>query len=109
MNLWPENKVLALMELAFYYGNFSAGMKNKEGNKIECSKLWKMFKNNRVDLRLKYINPDKRCGYPVDIDQINYCWGYATKVDEGKINEMEEYCRGCELFNKEAKDENPTQ
>jgi len=97
------------MGVAFYYGNFSAGMKDKEGKAMEWEELWKMFKKNRIDPRLKYINPDRRCHHPVDLDQIDYCWGYAVKVDEGKLDEMEEYCKGCELFREEAKNENSTQ
>jgi len=43
----------------------------------------------------KYKKPEN-CDYPFHIDGISYCWGYATKVDEGKEKEMD--CEGCEFF-----------
>jgi len=98
--LWPESKVLDLMGVAFYYG---ALMMDKYGKTKEWPELWEMFKKSRVEPRLKYVNPDKRCNHPVDLDEVNYCWGYAVEVDKGGEISMEELCKDCEFFREEVK------
>ena len=35
------------------------------------------------------------CSYPFQMDGLDYCWGYAIKVDEGKESEMN--CSDCEF------------
>ncbi len=98
--MWPESKVLALMELSFHWGYLNSALKDRSGRRIGCKRLWKMYKSNRIDPRLKYINPDKRCFFPVDLDEFQYCWEYGMKADKGEENMMN--CKGCELFREEV-------
>jgi len=54
---------------------------------------------NKDNPYLKYRNPDPRCKYPFTPDPLNYCWGYAEKVDEGASKkEIEQFCEGCEYW-----------
>ena len=105
MNLWPESKVLALMEIAFHFG----AINYKPNNGKKRREQWKNFKENAIDKGLKHINPDSRCTHPVNLDVLDHCWGYAEKIDKGEEIDMNELCEGCEFFNKEVKNENPTQ
>jgi hypothetical protein len=102
---WPENKVISLMEIVFHFGAINYELNN--GKKIR--EMWKEFKANAIDKKLKYINPDPRCTHPVNLDVIDYCWGYAEKIDKGEEIDMNELCEGCEFFREEVKNENPTQ
>ena len=102
---WPERKVIALMEIAFYFG----AINYKPNNGKKRREAWEKFKSNCIDKRLKHINPDPRCTHPVNFDAIDYCWGYAEKIDKGEEINMNELCEGCEFFKKEANNENPTQ
>ena len=104
MNLWPENKVLALMEIAFHFG--AMGYESNNGKKRR--EMWKKFKANAIDKRLKYINPDPRCTHPVNLDVLDHCWGYAHKIDKGEEIDMNELCNGCEFLSVEAKNEQVT-
>ena len=103
--LWPESKVISLMEIAFHFGAISYEPNNGKKRR----EAWEKFKSNCIDKRLKYINPDPRCTHPVNFDAIDYCWGYAEKIDKGEEINMNELCEGCEFFKKEANNENPTQ
>lgn len=49
-------------------------------------------------MKYKYKNYDKRCKYPYTHDGLNYCWGYATWVDNKTITDKEMNCKGCEFF-----------
>ena len=54
----------------------------------------------------KYKNPDKRCTHPFSTCPVDYCWQYATMVDEGKtqeeiIKECVNYGK-CDLWEKET-------
>ena len=109
--LWPESKVLDLMRVAFFRG---AIMSQKYGESINIVSLllpemWEIYRKNTIEQRLKYVNPDRRCHHPVDLDAFNYCWGYAMEVDkkvdkevdkEEEIN-MEKLCKKCEFFKEE--------
>lgn len=48
----------------------------------------------------KYKNPDTRCSYPYQPnDALDYCWGYADKIDNNKTKEeIESMCNGCEFW-----------
>lgn len=102
---WPESKVISLIEIAFHFGAISYEPSNGKKRR----EAWEKFKSNCIDKRLKYINPDPRCAHPVNFDAIDYCWGYAEKIDKGEEINMNELCEGCEFFKKEANNENPTQ
>jgi len=48
---------------------------------------------------LKYKNPDSRCNYPFEPDAFGYCWGYATKIDNGATREeIINLCKDCEYW-----------
>lgn len=93
------------MEIAFHIGAINLN----SGNGKKRRELWKNFKENLIDKRLKYVNPDLRCTHPVNLDAIDYCWGYAEMIDKGKEIDMNEFCEGCEFFKKEAINEIPAQ
>lgn len=101
MNFWPENKVISLMEIVFHFG----AINYKPNNGKKRREAWEKFKSNCIDKRLKYINPDPRCTHPVNLDSLDYCWGYAEKIDKGEEINMEELCEGCEFFREEVKNE----
>jgi hypothetical protein len=98
MNFWPENKVISLMEIAFHFGAINYELNNGKKRR----KAWKEFKSNYIDKRLKHINPDPRCTHPVNLDAIDYCWGYAEKIDKGEEINMNELCNGCEFLREEV-------
>jgi hypothetical protein len=51
---------------------------------------------------MKYKNPDKRCTYPFEPSLLGYCWGYATKVDEGKKMATIVCAKRCEFWEKKT-------
>ena len=50
----------------------------------------------------KYVNPDKRCLYPVLPG--DYCWSYAHHVDGVKgYGDIAKVCIGCRYFSESPK------
>jgi len=55
----------------------------------------------------KYKNKDSRCWFPFILNQLGYCWGFASYIDckEGRssggnydVERYEEFCRGCKYW-----------